>query len=113
MLLSYKPVHLQAQQRLQEEGCVVDITLLSGTMERDTDLLEIIHTDVCSPMSVEAHSGYHCFLTFTNNLSICVYIYLMKHKSETLEKFKDFHSEVENHRNNKISFYDLIIEANI
>ena len=25
MLLSYKHVHLQAQQRLQEEGCVVDI----------------------------------------------------------------------------------------
>ena len=24
MLLSYKPVHLQAQQRLEEEGCVVD-----------------------------------------------------------------------------------------
>ena len=24
MLLSYKPVHLQAQQRLQEEGCAVD-----------------------------------------------------------------------------------------
>ena len=28
MLLSYKPVHLQAQQRLQEEGCVVDINYL-------------------------------------------------------------------------------------
>ena len=27
MLLSYKPVHLQAQQRLQEEGCVVDISI--------------------------------------------------------------------------------------
>ena len=26
MLLSYKPVHLQAQQRLQEEGCVVGIS---------------------------------------------------------------------------------------
>ena len=25
MLLSYKPLHLEAQQRLQEEGCVVDI----------------------------------------------------------------------------------------
>ena len=25
MLLSYKHVHLQAQERLQEEGCVVDI----------------------------------------------------------------------------------------
>ena len=27
MLLSYKPLHLEAQQRLQEEGCVVDIII--------------------------------------------------------------------------------------
>ena len=26
-------------------------TLFSGTMERATDLLEIIHTDVCGPMN--------------------------------------------------------------
>ena len=32
MLLSYKPLHLEAQQRLQEEGCVVDIKLFSGTI---------------------------------------------------------------------------------
>src|SRR6266536_2675849 len=31
-------------------------------------------------------------------------IYLMKHKSETFEKFKEFQSEVENHRNKKIKF---------
>ena len=29
-------------------------TPFSGTMERATDLLEIIHTDVCGLMSVEA-----------------------------------------------------------
>ena len=28
----------------------------------------------------------------------------MKHKSETFEKFKEFQSEVENHRNKKIRF---------
>ena len=28
----------------------------------------------------------------------------MKHKSETFEKFKEFQSEVENHRNKKINF---------
>ena len=28
----------------------------------------------------------------------------MKHKSETFEKFKEFQSEVENHRNQKIKF---------
>ena len=31
-------------------------------------LLEIIHTDVCGLMSVEAHGGYHYFLTFTDDL---------------------------------------------
>ena len=28
----------------------------------------------------------------------------MKHKSETIEKFKEFQSEVENHHNKKIKF---------
>ena len=65
-------------------------TPFSGTMERATDLLEIIHTDVCSPMSVEARGGYRYFLTFTDDLSRYGYIDLMKHKSETFEKFKEF-----------------------
>ena len=73
-------------------------------MERANDLLEIIHTDVCGPMSVEARGGYRYFLTFTDDLSGYGYIYLMKHKSETFEKFKEFQSEVENHRNKKIKF---------
>ena len=79
-------------------------TPFSGTMERATDLLEIIHTNVCGPMSVEARGGYRYFLTFTDDLSRYGYIYLMKHKSETFEKFKEFQSEVENHRNKKIKF---------
>ena len=79
-------------------------TLFSGTMERATNLLEIIHTDVCGPMSVDARGGYRYFLTFTDDLSRYGYIYLMKHKSETFEKFKEFQSEVENHHNNKIKF---------
>ena len=65
-------------------------TPFSGTMERATDLLEIIHTDVCGPMSVDAHDGYRYFLTFIDDLSRYEYIYLMKHKSETFEKFKEF-----------------------
>ena len=73
-------------------------------MERVNDLLEIIHTDVCGPMSVEARYRYHYFLTFTNDLSRYGYIYLMKHKSETFKKFKEFQSEVENHHNKKIKF---------
>ena len=69
-------------------------TPFSGTMERASDLLEIIHTDVCSLMSVEARGRYRYFLTFTDDLSRYGYIYLMKHKSEIVERFKEFQSEV-------------------
>ena len=77
-------------------------TPLFGTMERANNLLEIIRTDECGPMSVEARGEYRYFLTFTDDFSRYGYIYLMKHKSETFEKFKEFQSEVENHRNKKI-----------
>ena len=79
-------------------------TPFSGTIEQATDLLEIIHIDVCGPMSVKAHGKYHYFLNFTDDLSRYGYIYLMKHNSETFEKFKEFQSEVENHHNKKIKF---------
>ena len=65
-------------------------TPFSVTMEQATDLLEIIHTDVCGPMSVEARGGYRYFLTFTDDLRRYGDIYLMKHKSETFEKFIEF-----------------------
>ena len=43
-------------------------TPFSETMEQATDLLEIIHTDVCGSMSVETRGGYRYFLTFTVDL---------------------------------------------
>ena len=55
-------------------------------------------------MSIEARGRYRYFLTFTDDLRRYGYIYLMKHKSETFEKFKEFQSEVENHHNKKIKF---------
>ena len=70
-------------------------TPFSGTTERASDLLKIIHIDVCGSMSIKARGGYHYFLTFTDDLSRYGYIYLMKHKSEIVEKFKEFQSEVE------------------
>ena len=62
-------------------------TLFSRTMEQASNLLEIIHTNVCDPMSVEARGGYRYFLTFRDDLGRYGYIYLMKQKCETFEKF--------------------------
>ena len=36
-------------------------TPFSKTMERASDLLEIIHTDVCDPMSVKARGKFVIF----------------------------------------------------
>ena len=55
-------------------------------------------------MSVDARGDYRYFLTFTDDLSKYGYIYLMKHKFETFEKYIEFQSDVENHRNKKIKF---------
>ena len=60
------------------------------------DLLELIHSDVCGPMSIQARDGYEYFIAFTDDYSRFGYVYLMKQKSESFEKFKEFKAEVEN-----------------
>ena len=58
-------------------------TLFNGFVERASELLGVIHTDVCGPMSVSTRNGYGYKGRYG-------YIYLMKRKSETFEKFKEF-----------------------
>ena len=53
-------------------------------------------------MSTSARGGYKYFITFIDDYSRYGYIYLMHHKSETFEKFKEFKAEVENHRGRSI-----------
>jgi hypothetical protein len=65
-------------------------TPFSKKGERSKDVLALIHSDVCGPMSVEARNGYRYFMTFTDDYSRYGYLYLMRHKSETFEKFKEF-----------------------
>ena len=80
-------------------------TPFTGFPERASDLLELIHTDVCGPMSSTARGGFQYFITFTDDLSRYGYVYLMRHKSETFEKFKEFQNEVENQHGKKIKAF--------
>ena len=68
----------------------------AGHNERASDLLGLIHTDVCGPLSSIARGGYQYFITFTDDFSRYGYIYLMRHKSESFKKFKLFKNEVQN-----------------
>jgi len=48
-----------------------------GKGTRAGDLLGLIHTDVCGPMSVDARGGYGYFVTFTDDLSRYGYLCLL------------------------------------
>ena len=55
-----------------------------------------IHSDVCGPLSSTARGGFQYFITFIDDFSRYGYIYLMKHKSKSFEKFKVFKNKVQN-----------------
>ncbi|GJU71789.1 retrotransposon protein, putative, ty1-copia subclass [Tanacetum coccineum] len=65
-------------------------------VERDKNLLGLIHTDVCGPFKITSRQGANYFVTFTDDFSRYGYVYLLKHKHEVFETFKVFQKEVEN-----------------
>jgi len=55
---------------------------------RASQLLEIIHTDVCGPMKTTSQGGARYFLSFINDFSRKTHVYLWKAKGEAFEKLK-------------------------
>ena len=67
----------------------------SAKGERSKEPLQLVHSDVCGPLSVQARGGYEYFVTFIDDYSRYGYVYLMHKKSETFGKFKEFMAEAE------------------
>jgi hypothetical protein len=76
---------------------------IKKTAKRSAEILEIIHTYICSPFPIAYVDGYDSFITFTDDYSRYGYIYLIKERSEALDKFKIFKPEVENQHVIKIN----------
>ena len=74
----------------------------TGQGERASELLALVHTDVCGPMSSVARGGFQYFITFSDDFSRYGYIYLIRHKSESFERFKQYQNEVQNHSGKRI-----------
>ncbi|GKC98043.1 retrotransposon protein, putative, ty1-copia subclass, partial [Tanacetum coccineum] len=86
---------LQCPEQL---GLYLSVALSSCSYKQETatDLLGIIHTDVCGPLRYVSRQGASYFITFTDDYSRYGYVYLLKHKPEVCETFKVFKNEVEN-----------------
>jgi len=67
-----------------------------------SDLLDMIHSNVCGPMSTSARYGLRYFILFTDNYSHYGYICLMGNRNEFFDKFKEFEDEVVNRLNKNI-----------
>jgi len=55
---------------------------------RSSGVLELIHTDICGPLSVTSVDGYDSFITFTDDYSRYGHIYPIRKRSDALEIFK-------------------------
>lgn len=67
-----------------------------------TRLLELIHSDVNSPMEVASIGGSRYFVSFVDDYSKWTVVYSMKAKSQTFEIFKKFHTYAEKHTGAKV-----------
>nr|GEU55390.1 hypothetical protein [Tanacetum cinerariifolium] len=104
-------------EKLQQKGLLKStydesfdqcVSCLSGKMtrklfphrpERATDLLGIIHTDVCGPLRHVSRYGASYFITFTDDYSRYGYVYLLKHKHELTPLYTPQHNGVSERRN--------------
>jgi hypothetical protein len=72
------------------------------TANRMTNVLELIHTDICGPFPIATRNGHVYFISFIDDYSRYDYIYLIKEKTQVLDTFKSFKSEVELQLNKRI-----------
>ena len=72
------------------------------SIQRNSEPLELVHTDLCDFKSTQSRGGNKYFMTFIDDNTKYCYVYLLKSKDEALEKFSLFKLEVENQLNRKI-----------
>ena len=57
---------------------------------RNTELFELIHSDLCEFGETWTHGGNRYIITFIDDFSKYTTVYLLKNKSDAFENFQDF-----------------------
>lgn len=69
---------------------------------RATELIELVHSDLCGPIEVESFRGSRYLLTFICDKSRRIFVYFIEFKSEVYDKFLEFKAMVEKQTGRKI-----------
>ena len=82
------------------DGCILGKQSRSpfpkSSQSKTTSVLELVHSDVCGPMSVASVGGSFYFVSFIDDYSRYAWVYIIKKKGEAIEKFKQFIALSEN-----------------
>ena len=71
-------------------------------VDRCTEFLGIIHTNICGSFTPPAMGGHKYFITFIDDYSCYGFVKLIREKSGSLEAFKAFKAKVELQQGKKI-----------
>ncbi|KAK2440388.1 putative mitochondrial protein [Trifolium repens] len=69
---------------------------------RSSNVLEVVHSDVCGPFDENSLGGNRYFVTFVDEYSRKMWIYLLRAKDEVFDVFKNFKVLVENQSGKKL-----------
>ena len=72
------------------------------SIERSSEPLELIHSDIYDLKFIQTRGGKKYFLTLIDDCTRYCYVYLLRSKDEALEMFKRFKNEVDNQLDRKI-----------
>src|ERR1044071_860365 len=88
------------------EGCVYGKqakgSFPSGKAWRASEVLGLLHADLCGPMQTESMGGSRYFLLITDDQSRMSWVYFLKAKSEAFENFKKFKTLMGNQSGKKV-----------
>ncbi|KAI3518152.1 hypothetical protein L1887_06594 [Cichorium endivia] len=91
------------------EGCLVGKQTRnpfpSHTIYRAKKKLELIHGDLCGPVTPPTPSGNRYFMLIVDDFSRVMWVYLLKSKDEAFQAFKNFRSKVETETGEKVKVF--------
>jgi hypothetical protein len=98
-------IQIQIQHEGVCKGCALGKNIkgfFPNSDNRSKDILDLIHSDVCGPMTVASLNGYLYYVLFIDDHSRKTWIYFLKNKDGVLAKFQEFKAQVENLTRRKI-----------
>nr|GEZ39199.1 retrotransposon protein, putative, Ty1-copia subclass [Tanacetum cinerariifolium] len=72
------------------------------TISKSLVSVELMHLDICELNGILTRGGKRYFITFCDNSSRFLYVYLLRSKDEAFDSFKIYKAEVENQLGKKI-----------